>query len=350
MADVDTTPLLQADHLSAGLPVAYGQPQDHPSFLRACHSPWRWLDQKALCWIRGSILVYLIAVGILIIDFKVETKSDFSDWRIVFQYDFITFGLVLSYHAVVFEYQILRGMSLPSNMASLRKQFYFTLFYFTTCVFATVNTILYWFVTLPHNDSDGGSPPSPQPSGVSRQAYSYSPMRANEVELQMTPTVGDFFDAGKTPFTDLLGEGWFKAFIYINLFAITTGIMLFEIFFLNSIKRPWALADQMQAVGAHIFGLLFFSGLYIGWASVGKVLTGADAFFWLNEDDTGSREAVVANCLGFVLLSPVGADGLPHKVYSLIYGFIAIRETVNKSAIVSRINRAAAQAAADHTD
>jgi hypothetical protein len=61
-------------------------------------------------------------------------------------------------------------------------------------------------------------------------------------------------------------------------------------------------------VGAHIFGLLFFSGLYIGWVSIGKVLTGADAFFWLNEEEAGSREAVVANCLGFVLLSPVGTS------------------------------------------
>jgi hypothetical protein len=38
----------------------------------------------------------------MIIDYKVEAKSDFSDWRIIFQYDSITFGLVLSYHALVF--------------------------------------------------------------------------------------------------------------------------------------------------------------------------------------------------------------------------------------------------------
>lgn len=48
------------------------------------------------------------------------------------------------------------------------------------------------------------------------------------------------------PVTDLLGEGWFKAFIYINLFAIATSIMLFEIFFLNSIKRPWVCVDEAR--------------------------------------------------------------------------------------------------------
>lgn len=38
----------------------------------------------------------------MIIDYKVEAKSDYSDWRIIFQYDSITFGLVLAYHALVF--------------------------------------------------------------------------------------------------------------------------------------------------------------------------------------------------------------------------------------------------------
>lgn len=38
--------------------------------------------------------------------------------------------------------------------------------------------------------------------------------------------------------TDIFGKGWFKAFAILNLFAIATGISLFELFFLNSIKRP----------------------------------------------------------------------------------------------------------------
>lgn len=42
-------------------------------------------------------------------------------------------------------------MSLPRNLASLRKQFYFSLFYTTTVVFAFMNTVIYWFITRPHD-------------------------------------------------------------------------------------------------------------------------------------------------------------------------------------------------------
>lgn len=45
---------------------------------------------------------------------------------------------------------IIRAMSLPANMGSLRKQFYFTLFYATATVFAFMNSSIYWFVTRQH--------------------------------------------------------------------------------------------------------------------------------------------------------------------------------------------------------
>lgn len=59
---------------------------------------------------------------------------------------------------------------------------------------------------------------------------------------------------------------------------------------------------------------MFFSGLYLGWAAIGSVLTGVYPFFWLNEDEVGSREAVVANCIGFVALSPFGESNMPKSL------------------------------------
>lgn len=41
-------------------------------------------------------------------------------------------------------------MSLPHNMGSLRKQFYFTLFYSTATVFSFMNSVIYWFITRVH--------------------------------------------------------------------------------------------------------------------------------------------------------------------------------------------------------
>ncbi|KAM0321570.1 hypothetical protein ACHAQA_010060 [Verticillium albo-atrum] len=319
-----TTPLL-APPSGLPTPAAYGRTQDH----------------NALFYVRGFLLAYLVAISVMIIDYKVEQEeSRFSDWRIIFELEIISFGLLLVYHALVFswnfthlyfphidehrtgwEYRVLRFLSLPFNMGSLRKQFYFTLFYFLTSVFAIVNTILYFLVTLPHEGSgDGGSPPDPEPSGW---GISGSPMELRDIGVATSPL--DPYDvAGKTPFTDIFGEGWFKAFAILNLFVISTLIVLVEIFFLNSVKRPFA-------IGAHIFGLLFLSGLYVAWAAVGKSVTGTGPF-WLDGDEAGSREAVVANTIGFVVLSPI------------IYGFIAIRETIVKSFQLSRIRVAAAAA------
>ena len=51
-------------------------------------------------------------------------------------------------------------MSLPTNMASLRKQFYFTMFYTLTTVFAFMNSTIYWFITRAHNlEDDSGDAP-----------------------------------------------------------------------------------------------------------------------------------------------------------------------------------------------
>lgn len=60
---------------------------------------------------------------------------------------------------------IVSAMSLPSNMASLRKQFYFTMFYTLTTVFSFMNSTIYWFITRQHTSGGGGEPAPPQESG-----------------------------------------------------------------------------------------------------------------------------------------------------------------------------------------
>lgn len=47
------------------------------------------------------------------------------------------------------------------------------------------------------------------------------------------------------------------------------------------------------------------SGLYLGWAAIGKYLTGSAPFYWLDEGQIGSEEGVTTYCIGFVLLSPI---------------------------------------------
>lgn len=77
------------------------------------------------------------------------------------------------------------------------------------------------------------------------------------------------------------------------------------------------------------------AGLYLGWAAIGKAVTGWDAFFWLSQKEVGSREAVTTYSLGFVLLAPLSKSRahdskecpLTHcAVYILMQGFVGVRE------------------------
>lgn len=66
-----------------------------------------------------------------------------------------------------------------------------------------------------------------------------------------------------------------------------------------------AKTDLSQAIGSHLLGLVFLSGMYLGWAAIGELLTGWYAFFWLDSEQVGSEEAVTAYCMGFVILAPL---------------------------------------------
>lgn len=58
---------------------------------------------------------------------------------------------------------LIRRMSLPKHMGSLRKQFYFTLFYTITAVFAFANSTIYFFITRQHKGDDASGEPQPEP-------------------------------------------------------------------------------------------------------------------------------------------------------------------------------------------
>lgn len=47
------------------LPRAYQSSRDYPIFVRVCHSPWNFLNQKGLLLVRGVLAVYLTVVLVL---------------------------------------------------------------------------------------------------------------------------------------------------------------------------------------------------------------------------------------------------------------------------------------------
>ncbi|KAJ6781661.1 hypothetical protein PWT90_01411 [Aphanocladium album] len=280
----DTTPLLAAVGSLPGSNII----QDHPPFLRASHSPWNWIPQRLLVKLRGLVVAYLTGTGIMTAYYKLTEFTDHPKWYLLFHFGVLSFILSHFWHLVTFAWTFthlyyqtvddvdgvegwfIRLMSLPSNMGNLRKQFNFTMFYTTTTAFSFMNAISYWFVTRPHNP-----------------------------------------DATSTEGPYLLGEGWFKSFALFSLYTTPAIVMIVEILFFNSIKRP-------QALGAHLIGLSSLSGLYLGWATLGGHLTGCFPFYWLNPEFVGSNEAVAAYCMGFVGLAPL--------MFVLKQGFIGLRE------------------------
>ncbi|PHH92910.1 hypothetical protein CDD83_3741 [Cordyceps sp. RAO-2017] len=315
---MSSTPLLSA---AGGLPGPNVM-QDHPAFLRVSHSPWGFIPQNVLVALRGIVLAYLTATAFMIGHHKLTEESEVGQIRHLFDFGLISYGMVTLYHLMTFcwtfthlyypdadairggvESLLVRAMSLPSNMGSLRKQFYFTLFYAVTTVFSFMNTAIYWSVTRPHEGGGAGE------ALLMAAAASDVPTGLGEVASSSTMTTIE------GPFSDLFGEGWFTVFVLCNLYGVTSGFMVFETLFLNSTKRP-------IAIGSHFFGVMFHAGLYLAWAAAGKALTDAFPFFWLDEAEVGSKEAVTAYCMGFVLLSPI--------MYTLMLGFVGIREGLTR--------------------
>ncbi|KAL7792128.1 hypothetical protein V8C37DRAFT_402540 [Trichoderma ceciliae] len=326
---MDSTPLLVGTSGLSGPTIL----QDHPVFLRASHSPWFFIPQNVLVFFRGVILAYLIATAFMVANYKLTEDITLSNWRLLFDFALISGALVLIYHIITFswtfthlyypdpeeidggiEWYIIRVMSLPRNLASLRKQFYFTMFYTATVVFSFMNTAIYWFITRQH---DLEKAPDTTPP-ITRNLGQGNPGEDKAGEGKLWGAVASL-PVSDTPFSDLFGQGWFKPFVIFNLYGITSIIMVIEILLLNSIKRPFA-------IGAHLFGLLVLAGLYLGWAAIGHAATGWYSFFWLDLTEVGSQEAVTAYCIGFVLLAPI--------TFIFMQGFVGVRETLTRPRVI----------------
>ncbi|KAM0201887.1 hypothetical protein ACHAPA_010994 [Fusarium lateritium] len=332
---MDSAPLLQN---TDGLPSPNVM-QDHPAFLRAAHSPWSFIPQNVLVILRGIVLALVTAVGILILNFEFHENTEYSNWRIIFDFANISFFFIFLYQLKTFGWTFthlyyphhhdrhmggiegwaIKRMSLPKHMGNLRNQFYFTLYYTISAVFAFANSTIYFFITRQHEceGACGGEPqPEPQPPSNSTK----SPIWAGYAE--QTP---------EAPFEDIFGEGWFRAFIILSLYAFGSGVMVFEILFLNSIRRPYT-------VGIYLIAIMFSATIYLGWAAFGRLVTDYYAFFWLDKNEVGSDEAITLYSIGFVFLMPI--------MYVLVQGLIATRESFSRSNSEARAI-AAAQAALD---
>ncbi|KAI1504491.1 hypothetical protein F5X99DRAFT_16548 [Biscogniauxia marginata] len=309
----DTTPLLPR-------PVNSNPTQgdSHPITLRACHSPWRGINQAVLFLIRLIFSGYLSAVFGVSLKYKLESEDGHSRWRIPFQFSTVSFCLLWAYHLLVtlwtgmhlfvprtieedpedchehrMRTHIIRMLSPPSQANYHGRRFTFSMFYTIAHVFAFMNTIIYWGVLVP--SGHGGFRPPNLPH--------HGHHRGNETETIL-------YDPDK----GLFEEDPIKSFSIINVWTITSLIGGIEIFFLNSIRRQ-------TPVAAHTAGVMSLSGAYLAWAGIGKLLTGHAGLFFLDPKLMGDvPEATIAACIAFISLSP--------GIFSYMYGLIAMRESM----------------------
>ncbi|KAK8063536.1 hypothetical protein PG996_008188 [Apiospora saccharicola] len=292
MADA-TTPLLPGPSSSASS-------DSHPIFLRACHSPWRWINQSVLTLIRFVISSYLLAVMGISLKYKLEQEDDHTRWRIPFQFSSVSFILLLLYNLLVTVWtfmHLLLPKELPEDPAECHgHQFrnkainaflppsrnrygnhthpiWFSLLYTVSHVFTFMNTIIYWAVLVPAGHG-GFQPP-------------HAPHRHPHAPDNSTV-------AGYDPHKGLFEEGHLKAFSIINVWSITSVIALLEILLFNSIRRQ----------------------------TLGKLVTGHAGLFFLDPELMGNvHGAALAASVLFVTLAP--------GIFSYMYGLIAMRESMS---------------------
>ena len=69
-----------------------------PITLRACHSPWQFINQKLLFSIRLALTSYLTSVAGVALKYKLETEDNHSAGRIPFEFSTVAFVLLWIYH------------------------------------------------------------------------------------------------------------------------------------------------------------------------------------------------------------------------------------------------------------
>ncbi|OIW28231.1 hypothetical protein CONLIGDRAFT_681207 [Coniochaeta ligniaria NRRL 30616] len=261
-----------------------------PTFLRVCHSPWTWISQATLIQSRGLIVAYLTALWPILINLNLRLEDGHSRWSLAFDFSVLSYLLLWIYHVIVFaeidedddswQARLLRAMSPPVQRPGDHKSFWFSLFYTTTQAFALISALVYWAVLVP-------------------QGYGYS--------LGLT----------KSPFgaLKLFDESWFRSFWILNIWGVTVLIVFVEIMLLNNVKR------QVPVLG-HVFGLMALLAAYVGWAAVGKRVTGHSPYFFLDPDVVGSSGWIALYSAGFVALGPL--------VFTLLYGLIGMREKATR--------------------
>ncbi|QSZ29021.1 hypothetical protein DSL72_003531 [Monilinia vaccinii-corymbosi] len=273
---------------TALLPSGSNRKNDHPIFLRACHSPWLSITQKLLVFLRAVLAAYLVISFLVILDYELEVKK--IGWFAAFKLSNIVFGLQALYACVTFTWTFMhlyyphnndnsyssvsggvRKLLSPSRRnTNSNEKYSFSVFHWASLTFPHLVTFIHWVVLVPRNEIS-------IPSGA-------------------------IFD-------DKLAT-----FYIFNKFGFNSVLAFIELFILSSIKRS-------DTIWSHAFAIAFLILLYVGWAAIGNALFCKYSYFFLDHEKIG-WEYYWASVVGMVFLAEI--------FYVFVHAITGVRESMTK--------------------
>jgi hypothetical protein len=261
---------------------------DHPIFLRVCHSPWTAIDQKGLVGLRGLAAAYmLVSFGIII---EYELRHLQHGWLTIFEFSNIQYFLQVLYHVIAFTWTFMhlhyphhgsqtqtaatrfqRFLSPPRQHATTQNRTYFSIFYSAANTFPFTSSLIHWAVMIPTHKTS-------------------------------------------IPADQIFSNDWHTSFFVINKWGISALLAFIEVLFLSSIRCP-------EPVGYHIAGISTLSAIYIAWQYIGYIVADKYAYFFFDHDQVDGKY-VVASWFLFTLGNIF--------FYYFIYGLTAVRQQMTK--------------------
>ncbi|RAL65017.1 hypothetical protein DID88_001125 [Monilinia fructigena] len=273
---------------TALLPGGSNRKNDHPIFLRACHSPWLSVSQKSLVFLRGSLATYLLASSLLILHYELEVQK--NGWLVVYDLSNIVFGLQTLYAWITFTWTFMhlyyphnndnnsssisaytrRFLSPSRRNSNSNEKYSFSIFHWVVIAFPHLVTFVHWVILIPRN----------------------------EVSIP----------------NDKIFDDRLTTFVTFNKYCVNSVIAFIELFILSSIKRSDPVWNHVVA-----FAIIIF--MYVGWSAIGHGCIGKYAYFFLDHEKIG-WEYYWASVSGLVFLSEL--------FFVFVYSVTGVRESMTK--------------------
>ncbi|RKF76778.1 hypothetical protein GcM1_224022 [Golovinomyces cichoracearum] len=152
------------------LPKKTNKGYDQSIFLRICHSPWKFLEQRTVIGLRGLIVIYLLIS--LIINIYLEVSHSKSGWLAFFEFSIGVSFLQLLYESIALVWtamhlyvpynrnqafsaaeRVKRLLSPPAQSPRSRQSIGFSIFYTAANTFPYVSAVIFWAVLVPSGRS-----------------------------------------------------------------------------------------------------------------------------------------------------------------------------------------------------